>query len=403
MKSLFYCVVAGLSLVRLAAAEEAAAKTHTLFMGADIALQQAKDFHHVENVEGGSFVIKVNGKDKKISSKFTKTDLKVDYALKLSETSATVNKLVVERGYTLGADPMTKFTREQAGGSAGAQLSVDEHKLAVLSLVMARANNLGGPSVGAVLMITGKEFGDTPGDSPGAIQAQYDAVERSARASAGALNSDINSAGRGANRMAAELAEEAFDAVDISFEVSAPQPLNSPYAVVLAQFKPPGAKPSEVQNWVYATELDPITPETRRIKIKQGGFPPGFQLKEYQLHLYNRGIEVATNVAPKRVPLTRDEAFDYVMLDYLAHSKGKTLPATLALGRLPAQLRNDLKNGGRIFVQVDPAGLPVAAFSDEACQQRLADPALEAEVAKLRFKPALKEGKTVAGVARLGS
>ena len=48
-----------------AAAPPAGAKTepkpYTLFMGADFDVQQNKDFYRVQDVDGGSFVIKVNG------------------------------------------------------------------------------------------------------------------------------------------------------------------------------------------------------------------------------------------------------------------------------------------------------------------------------------------------------
>ncbi len=367
----------------LAAADSAAPKTHTLFMGTDIDLQQGKSFYRVENVEGGSFVIKVDGQEKKIPTKGL-VPMKVSHQLKLAENSITVEKLVVERGYTAGNDPNMKFIASLGASAADAQLSNTGNTFGVA--------------------MQGLKNQDAAG--PGRYQMDYEQqaadAQRNFDSAAGMINSDLNSAGHSASVLTRELADEMYDAVEITFQVSSSRPLNSPYAVVIAQFSAPGAKPNEVQSWVYATELDPITAETRKVRIKQGGFPRGFEVKSYSLHLYNRGQELATSVSSKRVPLTREEAFEYVLVDYLASNKGKTLPATLAMGRLPAEMRNNLKVPA-LFVQVDKDGLPVAAFSDEACAHRIEDPALAAALRTLRFKPALKEGRAVAGVSRLGS
>jgi hypothetical protein len=44
--------------------EAASAKTHTLFMGADIAINLDKDIYQVKDVWGSNWVIDINGRDK---------------------------------------------------------------------------------------------------------------------------------------------------------------------------------------------------------------------------------------------------------------------------------------------------------------------------------------------------
>lgn len=363
----------------------AGAMTHTLFMGTDIDVQQNKAFYRVENVAGGSFVIKVDGQEKSIPMKFSSVNLKLSPQLKLTETSVEVAKLTVERSYTPNNDPNKKFMAAQMAGAAQTMVGQSAHTAALAQQTLAaESRNVGPPAF----------------PNPVDYAAQAATAQREFNSAVGTMDSDQSSSGYSAGKLADELAEEMFDAIEITFEISAEKSLNSPYAVIVAQFREKDAKPNEVKNWIFATELEPITGTVRRVRIKEGGFPRGFELKNYQLHLYNRGQELASTVAPKRVALTRDEAFDYVMLDYLSSHKGRSVPASLAMGRLATGLRNSLQTPA-LFVKVSKDGLSLGTYSDEACSQKIDDPALENALRDLRFKPALDKGKPVDGVAKL--
>src|ERR1700678_2900249 len=61
-----------------------AAKTHTLFMGADISVQLDKDLYPVRGVLGSSWVIGINGEDKVVSTKQAPMNLKITPTLKLT-------------------------------------------------------------------------------------------------------------------------------------------------------------------------------------------------------------------------------------------------------------------------------------------------------------------------------
>ena len=76
-------------------------------------------------------------------------------------------------------------------------------------------------------------------------------------------------------------------------------------------------RPGTVQNLVYAKELHPIDAHPTNVHFVEDGFPQDFELVDFQLHVYNRGEEVATTVSAERVELTRDEAFEYVRIEYI--------------------------------------------------------------------------------------
>src|ERR1035438_3233767 len=81
-----------------------------------------------------------------------------------------------------------------------------------------------------------------------------------------------------------------------------------------------------------------VPPPPVAVHFYEEGFPPAFELQGFDVHLYNRGEEVATNVSPKRVELTRDEAFEYIKMEYISAHKGDTLAAVPVMGKLPADL-----------------------------------------------------------------
>jgi len=197
---------------------------------------------------------------------------------------------------------------------------------------------------------------------------------------------------------------QGFDGVDVEFEISSPRPLHNPYVVTMTKFHPAGTKEGTVQNLVYAKSLDPIDSHPTRVHFVEGGFPFNFDLIDFQLHVYNQGKEIATNVSSKRVELTRDEAFEYVKMEYVGAHKGETLAAAPVMGKLPADLPARLadgKYGDTFYVKVSKDGLAEEPFLDAACTKRISDPYLESVVKGVRFKPALENGSPVNGVAAL--
>jgi hypothetical protein len=203
---------------------------------------------------------------------------------------------------------------------------------------------------------------------------------------------------------AGRLTTQGLDAMDVEFDISSATPLYNPYVVTITRFHDKLAKPGLVKSLVYARALDPIDSHFSHVHFSEDGFPFSYELVDFQLHIYNRGVEIATNLSSKRVELTRDEAFEYVKMEYIGAHHSDTLPAVPAMGRLPAELPNRLAAGKyaeTFFVKVSKDGLADEPFVDVACSKKIDDPFLATVVRSLRFKPALAHGEPVDGVAAL--
>jgi hypothetical protein len=373
------------------AAEEAESQTHTLFMGADFDIQLNRAYYRVRDISGGSVVIRVDDRDVLLPMKEGPVAMKVVESLKLTEASAVIADLKGERTYSPANDPVRKFMREQPGGANHLSVNQAEIQSITAQQSVAAAQRNGAPGAASVQIVA-------------QAQQQAAAASNSLTSAVSAEGADYNNVGIYSTNMQEELAKKLFDAVAVTFEVSSPQPLNSPYVVIVAQYRECNEKPGAAHNWIYARALEPIGPKLRKIRLLQGGLPPGFELLKFRLHLFNRGQEIATNVAEKRVPLTREDAFQYLKIEYVTSHKDMTLPPTPAMGKLPADLRSRL-TGAQIavtfFVKVSKDGLPGEVFFDESCSQRVDDPDILSAIRNIRFKPALEKGRAVDGIARL--
>ena len=370
-------------------------KTHSLYMGAELSLEQNKQLYRVQGVEGGSFVIRVNGKDVNVPMERGTVKLKIDPTLKLTESLAIVANLKGERSYTLANDPTARHMKAlaqsaqlTAGNEAALNQASASFSAGTAVAASVAANPVSGPSTGS----------SGSGSSKTMLIAQMSSQQyvQGLTGGPGSTFQDANG-----NPLSYE---GSFDAMDVTFEVSSERPLNNPYVVIIVKYHAPDGKPGQVANWIYSRSLDAISRDPRRIHIEQGGFPLGFELQDFQVHLYNHGEEIATTVAPKRVMLTRDEAFQYVMLEYVSSHKGATLPATPAMGKLPADLSARLANGqlkAVYYVKVNKEGKASELFADESCSIAVNDPYLDALIKNFRFNPALDQGKPVDGVALL--
>jgi hypothetical protein len=366
-------------------------KTHTLYMGENFSVERNKELYPVQNVVGGSLVIKVNGKEVQVPINFGASKFKLAPTLKLTDESATVTNLKSERGYTLGNDPTVRFERGLADSemlNAGNQAAQNQ---------INSSFKFGTATAAAALAASIK-------DSHAPTGASLDQAVASQKAQANGQNIAGGPGSHFQEHGSTLEGEGMFDAMDVSFEVSSHKPLKNPYLVVIAQFHPPDGKPGEVSNWVYARELPPIGREPVKIQFLQGGFPPGFTVQNFQLHLYEQGEEIATTVAPSRVMLTRDEAFLYVVGDYVGSHKGATLPAAPMMFRLPEEVQTRVAKGEwkeTFYVRVGKDGKASGAFLDESCAQPVEDPYLQSVLRNIRFKPALDKGRPVEAVAPL--
>jgi hypothetical protein len=372
------------------AAPAAADRPFVVYMGADLEVQQGKRFHRVEDVDGSEFVITVGGKNRFVRTRLQTNNVKVENELKFSPFSVKLDDLQGGGGYTPAADPRHKFNA-RSGAAAGAAAARD---LAQMNMNEIRA---------ALVALAADPNGADP-----VRKAQLESALVAEEANSGMADyqsgTDFGSIPAMANALSLELAEGNYDMVDISFKISSPEPLDDPYMVVLVEFSLRDAKPGETSQLIHAKALDPIGPEPKYIRIREGGMPVGFKYLRHEVHIYNRGKEVATNVSSKRVELSRDEARQYIVLDHVATHKDATLPPAPVSGSLPASVRQRVapeQLNRACYARVAKDGQLLGIFADEAASLPLADEELNRLFADALFRPALANGKPMDGVVRV--
>jgi hypothetical protein len=349
---------------------------YTLFLGLDLSVQHGDGFYRVEDIKRSGFVIRIDGEPVRVSAMAGSVQMKLAHVLRLATTSATVDGFNCVRAYTPENDPRRKFEKAAEAGT----IASDEYNTSRENVTdtMTKVGNgtLSGSNVFSSINTMNQEARDT--------QAVSDIATRSAQ------NLDP--------------ASDTRDALDITFKLASEVPLEDPYVIIVAQYSDPGGKPGVGGDWIYAGALDPVRPKPRWIHVFKGGLPPGFKLESVQLHLYDGNTEVATNVASNRMSLTRDEAFEYLAIDYSMQHKGETLPAVPAEPNLPADLRVRVpadQLARPYYVQVSAQGKTGGIFLDEHCTRPIANPYLESVIRGIRFNPSLDNGHLADGVAVL--
>ena len=198
--------------------------------------------------------------------------------------------------------------------------------------------------------------------------------------------------------------DEGYDALSVTFSVESEKTIDTPYIVTMARFHPRASMAGTVQSLVFAKALDPIGPKASKVTFTEEGFPVGYDLVDFQIHLYNGGVEIATNIADKREVMDPDQAFSYVKKTYIEAHKADTLHASPVMGSLPPDFAAQVAAGKyteTIYVKVSAEGLATAAYADSACATKIEDAYLDTAVKGIRFKPALLKGAPVEGIASL--
>jgi hypothetical protein len=357
-------------------------------MGADVSINLGNVAYPVKDVIGSSWVIEVNGQTRIIPTKESALNIRVTPSLKMSAISATVADYKHERGYTFGNDPSVRLT--QAMSRSGVE-NADYH--AAVNQATAAQNEAMTASQ-MTLNLKGQN-GGTPGTRDPSIQKELQSAEQDLRSTSAEVGSDLT------NRNSQT---DGVDAMEVNFSVSSERKLQNPYVITMTRFHPKDGAQGMVQVLVYARSLDPIDSHLANVHFTEGGFPPNFEVVDFQMHVYNRGVEVATSVSSKRVELTADEAFEYVKMEYVGAHPKESRPPEPAMGVLPAELPERLATGkysSPFYVRVSKEGSADVAYLDADCTKRAEDPFVDSVVKSIRFNPALLNGKPVEGVASI--
>ena len=381
LASCLFPVMVGLSaLIPGTLKAEGAQKEYTLFEGANISVNLADKIYPLRDVNGSSWVVVIDGQEKVISAAVTPVNLKIVPSLKLTEESATISGLKREPAYTFNNDPTVRMTR---GLVSAASVSASYQ-------AVANQANAVDPSV-----INTPSAGGNNTTVTANIQGQNASGDAGQVAASGA-NASVDLQGK----------QEAagYDAMSVEFEVTSEKPIPEPYIVTMTKFHPRGTPPGTIQSMVFAKALEPIGAKASKVKFSEEGFPFDYEVVDFQIHLYNAGVEIATNTAEKREVMTPDQAFSYVKRSYIEAHKSGTLAAVPVMGDLPPDLGTQIAAGkyaDTVYVKVSKEGLADRAFADSRCSKRIEDPYLDSVVKGIRFKPALAEGVPVEGVAEL--
>ncbi|HVU17781.1 MAG TPA: hypothetical protein VHD32_12715 [Candidatus Didemnitutus sp.] len=391
-------VLAALGMAIGGFAADAEPKTHQVFVGADISVMEQKELRPVEDVQGGAFVVLVGGKEVKVTSKWGNVAMKVETKVKVAALPVTIAGLKFDRAYTPENDPAKKFAREQ-----GEQAATDQqwNHLQQVVLFQNLVNGGSASGQGQSMVYTNPTSG---------MQTNYGGLNENGQRSQHQLNAmsgDMFSEGvhqtSQVSQMQQQLSQELYDAVQVEFELTSPVPVRKPYVVLMARFHDKDAAPGQTQNWLYAAELEHLDAKPIKVRVLKGGFPPGYVLDSQQVHVYDGGHEIATNLSDNRFDLSRADAFKYLMIEYLAARKKASAAATPIMGVLSMPERESLGVDAyhrTYFVKVSKEGLPVAAFTDHGLTTPV-DAHVAPLLANVRFLPALEQGKPVEAVAEL--
>ena len=335
-------------------------KTHTLYLGADCSVEYEGQFRPVQAMEGYAFVLDANGRHPSVPVQRSK--IKMEDVLKVTPVHATIENLKVERTYTPDNDPNRK--------------SLDALREA-------------GVLAATASFRTGELRANATAEAVQAATYRFDAatvMQQVTTEKMGEVSSNVEE----------ELSQERFDAFDVRFTVSAARVLKAPYVVLVVRYRGGADQPDATNTVVYAEALRTVDSSPKQVRIRRGGLPPGYKLQDVQLHLYDGSVEIATNTARKRLELTADEAFEISVVEYIRAHRGATAKPELVKTLVPTDLSVNLpaaQRNGTVYVKLGKNGKPKGVFSDEACTEKLRNSTVEAVVSRLRFHPALNQGK----------
>lgn len=370
------------------------ATSHSMFMGLDLSVPYQEKTLPIIDVSDDSMIVSSEAKLLRVPTSERNFRLHVKHTLKVSDGAATIGEFTAEPGFSPEKDPYRKFEKA-AGGAGGTGAMID------LATVGMRGEEMALAAVTAVATASGQDVSAAGGSVP----AMNIANSTSAMVSAiQAGTSDQFQVGTYQQMLQEELAEGNYDALDIAFTINSPEELTAPWIAVLVNYRNRDRPQEDVQTWIVTKALAPIGPKTKRVRFKQIGMPLGFLIQNYQVHLYNKGVEIATTEAPMRTVVSEEEAFQFRVIDYISSHEDATLPAAPAAGQLSQTLREHLTSryaNKPVYVRVLATGRAERAYADKVCKTPIEDTELESLLTRVRFNPALEKGKPVKGVVML--
>ncbi|MCF3651669.1 hypothetical protein [Synoicihabitans lomoniglobus] len=374
-------------------------RPYLLFLGADLAVKAEDTWWKIDGVERDWFLSHVGELPTRIPMNRPGFEFTFEQALKVSANLATLGDVVAKSDYTRLNDPGRRWLESQALAISGidAEVNAATRKL--------RALNAAAEQRQAVL--------NNPNSDPLVVAA---VLQEPAPDTAGAMR-DLSTAVQGmgseqfdpsfyARRKAeTEGSGEQHDALRLRFTLSPRHDLVDPYALIYVEFAVADPAEFRAHRRVFAEPLRPMTAgETAKVDLLKGGFPPGFTFDHVRVHLFDAGREVPTNQSERRTPVTREETFQFLVLDHVSrHRTAKSdAPAELMKELLTPEGRAALNALDVVcFGRVTADGRLAGLFHDAAGTRPWPDADTGAALQDLRFKPTVVAGEAVATIVPL--
>lgn len=364
------------------AAGLAAPKDHVLFVGTDLAVKQDGKYYHVIGATSDKLQIERNRGVKDLQS-IRGAEIKISRGVKLSNRSATIDNLHTDSVDRAAAK--AQFDAMQASMLMSSEAGDNEDRLHG-NLIFA----------GAVAV--------SPGSGPGgAVTAELIKanVAKATEAYVGGLNGLDSLAASSTTFFTEKLTTSDTAEVEISFDVSSPQPIDNAYIVVVANYASPSG--DKIARQVAARQLDRVDSRPRKVRLSHVASAAGLAFKKFDIGLFANGQEVATNLSEKRMDLTSDQAYQFFLIDYLSAHQGATAAPAPMLMAPRAEFRKQIASGETtlpIYATVAKSGAVVALSTDESGAGKV-PASLEAALQNVRFMPALRNGEPVEGRIKL--
>jgi hypothetical protein len=356
-----------------------AAKDHTLFVGTDLAVKHDGTYHHVVGADNDALKIEAGGAIESISLRKA-SDIRITKGVKLSTLTATISHVK---------------TDSVARADAAAQLAAMQSNLMMNEEASMAADRAHGRMILASAVTGGGGSATGAGTSTAAISAAY---QQAASDYAGALPGLSLLAGSADTLLAHKLSDTDATDVELSFDVSSPQPLEHAYLVIAADYEDPG-KPGVLSRQISTRALARIDKHPQAVRLNNPTSIGGMKFKKFDIALFADGQEVATNLSENKMPMTADEAYQFFRLDYLASHKGESHPPVAMLMTSRSEFRQTVQDADLnrpLYATIDETGSVVAISADAAGQQDL-PAAMKSALQNVRFVPALKGGSPVDG------
>ena len=361
--------------------EPAAPNDYVLFVGTDLAIKQGGRFYPVVGATVDTFQIERDHSEQTIRN-IRDAKIQISRGVKLSNRSAAITDMKIENIDRAAAQSRFEAMKSAMQLNDEAADGMDRLQGAITS-----ANAVG------------TFYDPNSANNPRGAKETAEAVQANQASAVTNFNSGmpgLQSLADAANtQFNAKLADGRPTEVELSFEVSSPEPLEHAYVVVVANYGSGSGGASKVT----AQQLDRVDGRPRRVQLTHAMSIAGLEFQNFDIGLFADGQEIATNLSAKRVPLTADEAYKVHLVHYLAENATATkAPVPMLMGPRAVFRRQmgSAETNRPIYATVGKSGATVKLTADEAGMEKI-PAAIETAMQNVRFMPALRNGTPVDG------